>query len=141
VRNPDGHHVRTAGFLPGTGTKAQLGEREFGASISSFNSGASLADRQMYLDTVTGPESTPGPSCWTQIQTRADGEPRPRAPNVQPTTVRTPVTAPAGLLRDAELNLNSELKASPNSLGAAREGRSHSRTAALLAGALLIASW
>ncbi|HEY3611891.1 MAG TPA: nitrate- and nitrite sensing domain-containing protein [Pseudonocardiaceae bacterium] len=137
VRNQDGGLSNGWTFLPGTENQLNSANAEFGASISSFNSGASLADRQMYLDTVTGPEVDTRAQLLTQIQTRADANLGP-APNVQPTTVQDAGDGSAGLLRDAELNLNSELRALTNSLGSAAKAQAF-QDGGILAGALLIA--
>jgi signal transduction histidine kinase len=137
VRNPDGTQSTPWTFLPGTESQLNTANAQFGASISSFNSGASPTDRQMYLDTVTGPEVDARAQLLTQIQTRADAN-LGAAPNVQPTTVQDAGDGSAGLLRDAELNLNSELKNLTNSLGSAAQAQAF-QDGGILAGALLIA--
>jgi signal transduction histidine kinase len=138
VKNPDGTQSSPGWtFLPGTENQLNSANAEFGASISSFNSGASVADRQMYLDTVTGPEVDARAQLLTQIQTRADANLGPAA-NVQPTTVQDAGDGSAGLLRDAELKLNTELKSLTDSLASAAQAQAF-QDGGILAGALLIA--
>jgi signal transduction histidine kinase len=137
VKNADGTTSIPWTFLPGTENLLNSANAEFGASISSFNSGASAADRQMYLDTVTGPEVDARAQLLTQIQTRADAN-LGAAANVQPTTVQDAGDGSAGLLRDAELKLNTELKSLTDSLASAAKAQAF-QDGGILAGALLIA--
>ncbi|HEX4705033.1 MAG TPA: nitrate- and nitrite sensing domain-containing protein, partial [Pseudonocardiaceae bacterium] len=141
VKNPDGGTSNGWVFLPGTEALLNAANAEFGASIASFNSGASPADRQMYLDTVTGPEVDSRAQLLTLIQTRADaqaGPPSPTMANVQPTTVQDAGDGAAGLLRDSELNLNTELRSAANRLSSAAKAQAF-QDGGILAGALLIA--
>jgi len=141
IRNPDGTTSNGWVFLPGTQDQLSAANAEFDASISSFNSGASAVDRQMYLDTVTGQDVDTRAKLVTLIQQRAGaglGPPLPGQENVQPTTVQNAGDATAGLLRDAELNMNSELKAQTNSLASAAKTQAF-QDGGILAGALLIA--
>jgi len=138
VRNPGGGSNGWV-FLPGTEDQLNSANAEFAASVSSFNSVASPADRQMFLDTVTGPEVDGRAHLLTLIQTRADaGQGPPTAESVQPTTVQDAGDGAAGLLRDAELNMNTELKAQTNSLASAAKAQAF-QDGGILAGALLVA--
>src|SRR5205823_12750586 len=92
------------------GTEAQLNsaEAEFNATIAAFNNGASATDRQMYLDTVAGPDVDDRARLLQSIQVRADRH----ASNigVAPTDVQNAGDGAAGLLHAAEQNMNSELR-------------------------------
>jgi signal transduction histidine kinase len=141
VRNSDGSTSPGWVFLPGTEDQLNAADAEYDASINSFTSTATPADRQLYLDTVTGPEVDSRAQLLTLIQTRADaqlGPPAADVENVQPTTVQDAGDGSAGLLRDAELNLNTELKNATNSLASAAKAQAF-QDGGILFGALLIA--
>jgi signal transduction histidine kinase len=141
VKNPDGTLSNGWVFLPGTEDQLNAATAEYGAAVNSFNSTASTADRQMFLDTVTGPEVDSRANLLTLIQIRADaneGPPGQGQENVQPTTVQDAGDGAAGLLRNAELNMNTELKTQTNNLASAAKTQAF-QDGGILAGALLIA--
>jgi signal transduction histidine kinase len=142
VKNPDGTTASLGwAFLPGTQDQLNKATAQFDASVSSFNAGASAFDRQMLLDTVTGAEVDTRAGLLTLIQDRANaglGPPAPGQANVQPTTVQDAGDGAAGLLRDAELNMNTELRNQTNSNANAARAQAL-QDGGILAGALLVA--
>jgi signal transduction histidine kinase len=128
-------------FLPGTEDQLNAANAEFQASVNAFNSTASADDRQMYLDTVTGPNVDGSANLLQLIKSRADsnlGPPTGQMGNVQPNTVQTDGDGAAQLLRSAETRLNRELTSVTNDLASQAKSQAI-QDGAILAGALLIA--
>ncbi|HKN97669.1 MAG TPA: nitrate- and nitrite sensing domain-containing protein [Pseudonocardiaceae bacterium] len=141
VRGPDG--VTTPGwqFLPGTESQLNAAEAEFETSINSYNDTVSPADRQMFEDTVTGPDVDTRAQLLALIQTRADGNLGPPPANllsVQPTTVQQSGDGAATLLERAEEKLDDELQAVTSNLATQAKDQAI-RDGGILAAALLIA--
>lgn len=141
VHNADGSTSPGWQFLPGTEAQLNSAEADYETSVTSFNNTASLADQQMYLDTVTGPDVDQRAELLTLIQSRADqalGPPPPGLGSIQPTTVQHAGDGAAATLEEAEENLDRELTSLVSSL--ADDAKQQAiRDGAILAGALLIA--
>jgi signal transduction histidine kinase len=128
-------------FLPGTEDQLNSAEAEYQSSIASFNSNASSADQQMYLDTVTGPDVDNRAQLLTEIQTRADanlGPPTGSLGSVAPTTVQQTGDGASAQLERAEENLDDELESVTATLATQAKDQAI-RDGGILAGALLIA--
>jgi signal transduction histidine kinase len=142
VQNPNGGGQLPGWvFLPGTEDQLRSAEAEFETSVNTFNNGASLQDRQMYLDTVTGPDVDSRAQLLTLIQTRATqnlGPPPANLESVQPTTVQQAGDGAAARLLRAELNLNNELRSVTGTLATQAKNQAV-QDGGILAGALLIA--
>ncbi|HEX5119120.1 MAG TPA: nitrate- and nitrite sensing domain-containing protein [Pseudonocardiaceae bacterium] len=141
VHGPSGVASNGWVFLPSTEVQLNAAEAEFETSIDSYNDTVSLADQQMYQDTVTGPDVDTRAQLLTLIQTRADGHLGPPPPNlesVQPTTVQQAGDGAGTQLERAEENLDDELQAVTSSLATQAKDQAI-RDGAILAAALLIA--
>jgi signal transduction histidine kinase len=142
VQNPNGGGQQAGWlFLPGTEDQLRSAEAEFLTSVNTFNNGATVLDRQMFLDTVTGPDVDSRAQLLSLIQTRAGqnlGPPPADLESVQPTTVQQAGDGAAARLLKAELNLNNELKSVTGTLATQAKNQAI-QDGGILAGALLIA--